>query len=387
MKRAFFVVALFLTCACALFAEDKITLVRPLDKAVVSPLRAIQQIVLRMSMEQQEELWQDSRLLDQLPTDTNGSMPAGIAFRFKFDGDREKVKFQVFLGDNPELTDARILANMSRNFNLQNLEPGKTYYWKVQSLSRADKSITAESAVHSFTVEDCGWRVMYVPDMWNVRDLGGKQVMNGLRIPYGRVYRSGGLNNNSSDGGKTPGKCVLTKEGQEVVRNGMKLRCEVDLRSDVETAKMTESPAGPEVKYIHAAVGAYADYLYSEKGMAVYRDMLRNFADPENYPLIFHCIAGADRTGTTAFLLEALVGCSRDDIRLDYVLTSFHDIRRFNRVDELLAGLGKYGEAEEPLQYKAERFLLACGLTKEEILAIQRNILGTDAFPVSPVLK
>ena len=360
----------------------------PMDKALVSPMRAIQQIVLRLPIEQLEAFWQESKLVDQLPQDENSSWPSGVPFRLVFTGDRNKVNFQLVMGSDPELSDAKIVPVSSRNFTLQNLEPGKTYYWKAQSVARASGEITAESdTVHSFTVEDCGWRIMYVPKMWNVRDLGGKQAMNGLRIPYGRVYRSGGLNNNSNDDGKTPGRSVLSDEGKSILRDLMKIRCEVDLRSDKETARMTESPAGADVKYVHAEVGAYAGSLYKRGGMDAYCRMLRNFADAENYPVIFHCIAGADRTGTTAFLLEALVGCSRDDIRRDYVYTSFHDVRRFEKIDELLEGLEKYGMPEEPLQYKTERFLLECGLTKTEILAIQRNILGTDKFAVSPILK
>ena len=386
MKRFLCITALVLSCACTLLAEDVIRIKTPLDKAMVSPLRAIQRIVLKMPIQEVEALWQEPMLLEQLPMDQNPTWPAGVPFKFSFDGDRDSVRFQFNLADNPELKDAMVIPHAHRNFTIQNLIPGKTYYWNVQSVKK-DGTITAESKLQTFTVEDIGWRVMYVPNMWNVRDLGGKQAMNGLRIPYGRVYRSGGLNDNSSDKGKTPGKVLLNEEGLSIVRDIMKLRCEIDLRSDLETGPMTQSPAGSDVKYVHAQVGSYAGSLYPEKGMEMYRNMLRNFADPANYPIIFHCIAGADRTGTTAFILEALVGCSADDIRMDYVYTSFHSVRRFKLIDELLNGLEKYGTPEEPLQYKAERFLLAAGLTKEEILAIQRNILGTDAFPVSPVLK
>ena len=40
-------------------------------------------------------------------------------------------------------------------------------------------------------------------------------------------------------------------------------------------------------------------------------------------PVYFHCYAGADRTGTIALILEALLGMSQSDIDKDYELTCF----------------------------------------------------------------
>ena len=42
----------------------------------------------------------------------------------------------------------------------------------------------------------------------------------------------------------------------------------------------------------------------------------------ENYPIYFHCRGGADRTGSYAFVLGALLGMSLDDLILDYEITS-----------------------------------------------------------------
>ena len=39
--------------------------------------------------------------------------------------------------------------------------------------------------------------------------------------------------------------------------------------------------------------------------------------------MYFHCAGGADRTGTLAFLIEALVGVSENDLSKDYELTTF----------------------------------------------------------------
>ena len=58
------------------------------------------------------------------------------------------------------------------------------------------------------------------------------------------------------------------------------------------------------------------------------RDALKVFCDEANYPIYFHCKAGADRTGTLAFFLEGICGCSQTDIDIDYELTSVCGDRR-----------------------------------------------------------
>jgi len=109
-----------------------------------------------------------------------------------------------------------------------------------------------------------------------------------------------------------------------------------------------------------------------------YAELFRIFTKADNYPIDFHCIAGADRTGTLAFLLESTLGYSPEDIRRDYTYTTLFLPRHFSAIDSLLAGMEAYGSAEEPLRYKAERFLLHCGITPDEILAFQEIMLGPN---------
>jgi protein tyrosine/serine phosphatase len=46
------------------------------------------------------------------------------------------------------------------------------------------------------------------------------------------------------------------------------------------------------------------------------------FANPDNYPIFYHCRGGADRTGSYAFILGALYGMNHEDLILEYELTS-----------------------------------------------------------------
>ena len=64
---------------------------------------------------------------------------------------------------------------------------------------------------------------------------------------------------------------------------------------------------------------------YANDGITVrsLRDIFAVLSDESNYPVYFHCNAGADRTGTLAFLIEGLLGVSYADTIRDFELTSF----------------------------------------------------------------
>ena len=50
----------------------------------------------------------------------------------------------------------------------------------------------------------------------------------------------------------------------------------------------------------------------------------------EDKVVYFHCMVGADRTGTLAFLMEAMLGVSESDLSKDFELTSCYETRTRN---------------------------------------------------------
>ena len=152
-----------------------------------------------------------------------------------------------------------------------------------------------------------GWR--HVPSLWNVRDIGG---WNGLKT--GVVFRGSQLFTNETGGVSQATKNALARLG---------IKTAIDLRTASEVALPDTLPldrAGlvrihrPIVQYMRAFEGS---------GTNAMRRVLLEFTKAENYPIYFHCKAGADRTGTLAFILEGLCGVSETDLAIDYELTSF----------------------------------------------------------------
>ena len=64
------------------------------------------------------------------------------------------------------------------------------------------------------------------------------------------------------------------------------------------------------------------DEIFEEQHLEGIVKIMGLFADEEKYPVYFHCLGGADRTGMIALYLRAILGESDEDMLTDYELTS-----------------------------------------------------------------
>ena len=160
--------------------------------------------------------------------------------------------------------------------------PGRTYYWKVTGDAQG-----SDSKVDTFTVLDAPVRYITTEEGFNIRDLLG-------------------------------------------------IRGEIDLRiAGHDDGNQTMSVFGSDVNYRKAPMQGY-NYIFPnfKQESPIPRECQSEFvtsvgevfhflADQKNYPVYFHCNAGADRTGTIAFLINGLLGVSEEDLTKDFELTSF----------------------------------------------------------------
>lgn len=114
---------------------------------------------------------------------------------------------------------------------------------------------------------------------------------------------------------------------------------------------------------------------------------IRTFANEENYPIYMHCQIGRDRTGTLAFLINALLGVEEADLQLDYELSfmsksgcaDFKDgIAPSTFMGDHFWSLYRYIDNykdEGTLSEKTEQFMLDIGVTTEEIASIKTIML------------
>ena len=248
-----------------------------------------------------------------------------------------------------------------------NLEVAREYAWTVSG--------GGECASGRFRTRDLAPRLMYVPHVPNIRDLGGRIGLGGRRVRQGLAYRSAGLNGNASTSRSKkpesewrPGKRRMTPEGLHIANDILGWKSDIDLRRDFECWSMTGSPAGEGVKWWHYSSKAYAGMATSE-GKEAFAKVFKVFLDERNYPIVFHCIGGADRTGAVAFILNALLGVSDDELDKDWEFTVFtykdQSFGHKTRFDKLRKVFDAYPGATT--REKVEAYVKKLGFTDADI--------------------
>lgn len=170
--------------------------------------------------------------------------------------------------------------------------------------------------------------------IYNLRDLGGYETVDGHTVKTGCLFRSDELH-------------TLTDADLEAVAN-LGVRVLFDLRNEGErTLKPNPSLAGVIVHERQAPMPEGAGRTLEEQVAqgdrpvqaddeefgSIYitlltylgkelRHIVELAADAAENPLLFHCVAGKDRTGITAAILLGLLGVPDETILDDYELTT-----------------------------------------------------------------
>ena len=197
-------------------------------------------------------------------------------------------------------------------------------------------------------------RWLNTPQAANVRDLGG-WACDGGTVRYGLLFRGG----------------EITAADRDVLVGACGVRHELNLRG-AEEANRTASPLGSDVWFYCPTNFVW----YSLTDKATWKEILLYVIEAvtHNEPVYFHCSAGADRTGTVACILEAILGMSQSDIDKDYELTCFSTgtetdahARRRNETDwkNLIAQIDQH--AGDTFRDKAVNFVTSCGVPVSKI--------------------
>lgn len=206
--------------------------------------------------------------------------------------------------------------------SVYNLMVGYNYYWKVEATLENGK--TSLSPVSAFKTAATCPRMIFVEGITNVRDMGGWQTESGKTVKQGLLFRCGRLNKSSSSQIKTE----ITENGKKTMLDMLKIKTEIDLRmvSNNEVGGLTDtSPLGDGVQYAQCPMDYTASNLLTgnKKKIATIFGILSN---ENNYPVIYHCNIGTDRTGIISFLVDGLLGVSEEDLYRDYLMSNFGNI-------------------------------------------------------------
>ena len=227
------------------------------------------------------------------------------------------------------------------------------------------------------TGEEDAWTLRFrrLDGVKNMRDMGGLTGLNGRKLKTGRVFRSGAFNKNANGTG-VPGETKMTDATIAYQIANFGIRTDLDIRGWSDVAMKT-SPLGETVTLVNVGTQAYAAF-FGDAHRDTVKALFAVFLEEKNYPIVFHCAAGADRTGSLAYFLEALLGVSDADLCLDWELTAFSNYNvafaHEARYDKLVAALAD-NYAGGSTREKAENFIKSCGYTDLDILKFRSLML------------
>jgi len=248
---------------------------------------------------------------------------------------------------------------------LTNLKIDTTYYYNVVA-NYVDCSFASNLAW--FTTESTGPRTLDVDGITNVRDIGGYVNLNGEKTRQDMVFRCGQLNDRYC----TEITPLITKEGKKVYLDDFKVKSEIDLRvfSNREAGGISSSVLGKSINYYNCVMTwDVTNALQNERDSLL--KALKVFTKRENYPIIFHCAIGTDRTGLLAFLINTLLGYNKETIYRDYLYSNFGNIgssRELSNINSYYTYLSSFEGTTQ--QEKTFNYMIEIGLSREEVQTI-----------------
>lgn len=338
----------------------------PSNGALVAQLKPVQARVARESWQDCRRYFDKGELSRSITAD--GCHPERIRLSWK----GGVGPYEVVLKRLPDGREFFRGKTEKRRVYVDSLEIARRWEWAVADSRGA-------SAKGEFSTEDLAPRLIRIDGVPNVRDLGGRITADGLRVRQGLLFRSAGLNHNSREenGKMIPGAGRLRPEERERINSLYGFKADLDLRRPDEVFGMRFSPLGESVKWInlrYTTYGALTNRISLVRAKMIYREILNT----NNYPLVFHCIAGADRTGTLALVVNGLLGVSREDALKDYLATGYKDYgvtdpRHLKMLDDFLAAVDSYPGRTYP--EKINSHFKALGFSDDELDGYRRFML------------
>lgn len=203
-----------------------------------------------------------------------------------------------------------------------------------------------------------------------MRDLGGWPC-DGGKVRYGLLFRCG----------------QPTIYARSVLVDQLHIQRELDLQG--QDLSRTTSVMGTDIDYCRPP--RYQWYTIADK--TIWKEILLFLFEGARYgrPTIFHCSAGADRTGTVACIVEALLGMSQSNIDKDYELTSFYtgtdtDLHARRRNESEWSGLISQINAlpGSTFRNKVVNWVASMGFTAAEINAFRAAMIDGTPETVAP---
>ena len=293
--------------------------------------------------------------------------PVNLAWDFTVPSGKTLSRYDIVVGKEADLSDGYAIKGTTANsLDVYNSYLGDNYFKVVANYA---DGTTDSSKIMKYKVDNIYPRNLKIDGMTNCRDMGGgRELVDGGYIKQGLIYRTSSTSSWAYGRGAVPD--TITNDGKEVLFNQLGCVTEVNVNN-----------SGSSVQGIKNYVEAYMWYdsgkhhLY--RNAEPIKTVFHALANPDNYPLFYHCRIGTDRTGLCAILISGLLGVPENLIYQDYLFSNFGNIQEkryigekagrdniLNYINDLKAFPG------EKFHNKVYNYLLSIGIPASELNSV-----------------
>ena len=293
--------------------------------------------------------------------------PVNLEWSFSAPSGKTISRYDIVWGKEADLKDGYTIKGTSESkLDVYNSYLGDNYFKVVANYTDGSSD---SSKIQKYKVEDVYPRNLRIEGMTNCRDMGGGRTLDGGgHIKQGLIYRTSAVNNWAYGRGDVPDRITDAGKEELLTRLGCKTEINVNNSGNNEVGVQNYVDA-----FMYYDGGKHHMYRNAEP----LKQAFHALANPDNYPVFYHCRIGTDRTGFMAIMLGALLGVSENEIYQDYLFSNFGNIQEKRYIGEKAGrdNILKYMDdlktyPGEKLHNKAYNFLLSIGIPAEELDSI-----------------